>query len=293
MTVSSRTRIGHRRRAVASRLAFYLVVIMIWLYILFPLYWAFRSAISSDADLFATPVQYFPRHPTLSNFRLILNDSNFLMALFNSALVALAVTVLSLAVGVSAAYALGRFHFRGRGPVMYLVLSMTMFPQIAILGALWNMVNEVGLYDRRFALVLTYLIVTLPFTVWVLMVFFRLMPLELEHAAYIDGASPFQTFWKVMLPLAAPGIATTVVLAFISAWNEFLFAVSFIQSPENRTVPVAMYYFQPQANVGDFYIIPWGQVMAATVVATVPLVVLTLVFQRRIVSGLTGGLLMD
>lgn len=291
MTASPRGLTWRRCRVVGSRTAFYLVICLIWFYILFPLYWAFRSAISSDADLFATPVQYFPQHPTFANFRLVLGDSNFLWALLNSAMVALAVTMLSLAVGVSAAYALGRFRFRGRRPVMYLVLSMTMFPQIAILGALWNMVNEVGLYDHRFALVLTYLLITLPFTVWVLMSFFRVMPLELEQAAYIDGASPFQTLWKVMLPLAAPGIATTAVLAFISAWNEFLFAVSFLQSPENRTVPVAMYYFQPQSNVGDFYIIPWGQVMAATVVATIPLVVLTLVFQRRIVSGLTGGAL--
>jgi trehalose/maltose transport system permease protein len=291
MRFPRRGRKSRRYTITLSRVLFYPVVFLIWVYILFPFYWALRSALSPDSELFATPVQYFPRHPTLSNFRLVLNDANFTRALLNSGIVAFAVTVIGLALGGVAAYPLGRFRFRGRRPVMYLVLSMTMFPQIAILGALWNMVNQFGLYDHLYALVLVYLLTTLPFTVWVLMVFFRVMPVDLEEAAYIDGASPFQTFWKIMLPLAAPGMATAGVLALISAWNEFLFAVSFLQSPENRTVPVAMYYFQPQANVGDFYITPWGQVMAATVVATVPLVVLTLILQRRIVSGLTGGAL--
>jgi trehalose/maltose transport system permease protein len=289
MRFSRRERKSRRYRITPSRVLFYLVVFLIWAYILFPLYWAFKSALSPDTELFATPVQYFPRHPTFSNFRLILSDANFSKAFLNSGIVAFWVTLIGLVLGGVAAYPLGRFRFRGRGPVMYLVLSMTMFPQIAILGALWNMVNQLGLYDHRAALILTYLLTTLPFTVWVLTVFFRVMPAELEEAAYIDGASPFQTFRKIMVPIAAPGMATAAVLGFISAWNEFLFAVSFLQAPENRTVPVAMYYFQPQANVGDFYITPWGQVMAATVVATVPLVVLTLVMQRRIVSGLTGG----
>jgi trehalose/maltose transport system permease protein len=278
-----------KHRAFVSRVLFYVVLFLILLYVICPFYWAFRSAISPDTELFATPVQYFPQHPTFSNISLVLGNANFLKALLNSTIVALSLTSIALVMGASAAYALGRFAFRGRRPVMYLTLSMTMFPQIAVLGALWTMINRLGLYDHLFALILTYLIVTLPFAVWVLMVFFRVMPAELEQAAYVDGASPFQTFWKIMLPLAAPAMATTALLAFISAWNEFLFAVSFLQSPENRTVPVAMFYFQPQANVGDFYITPWGQVMAATVVATVPLVALTLIFQRRIIAVLTIG----
>jgi trehalose/maltose transport system permease protein len=278
---------SRRQSTILPKATFYVVLGVILLYIIFPFYWAFRSAITPDQDLFATPVQYFPIHPTLHNFQLVLSDSGFLHALLNSGIVAVSVTVLALIIGATASYALGRFHFRGRTPVLYLVLSMTMFPQVAVLGALWNMINQFGFYDHLYALVLTYLVFTLPFTVWVLTTFFRALPSELEEAAYVDGASPFQTFWKIMLPLVAPGLVTTGLLAFISAWNEFLYALSFIQSPENRTAPVAMFYFQPQANVGDFYITPWGQVMAATVVITVPLVVLTLVLQRRIVAGLT------
>ena len=278
-----------RRNTVLPKAAFYVVLEIILLYIIFPFYWAFRSAITPDADLFATPVQYFPNHPTLHNFQLVLSDTGFLTALKNSAIVAVSVTILALAIGATASYALGRFHFRGRTPVLYLVLSMTMFPQVAVLGALWNMINQLGFYDHLYALILTYLVFTLPFTVWVLTSFFRALPSELEEAAYVDGASPFQTFWKIMLPLVAPGLVTTGLLAFISAWNEFLYALSFIQSPENRTVPLAIFNFVPATNVGSNFVTPWGQMMAATVVVTVPLVVLTLIFQRRILAGLTAG----
>jgi len=279
----------HKRNTVLPKVAFYAVLTLILLYIIFPFYWAFRSAITPDADLFATPVQYFPTHPTLHNFQLVLSDSQFQRALLNSAIVAVSVTLLALAIGATASYALGRFHFTGRTPVLYLVLSMTMFPQVAVLVALWNMINQFGLYDHLYALVLTYLVFTLPFTVWVLTSFFRALPSELEEAAYVDGATPFQTFWRIMLPLVAPGLVTTGLLAFISAWNEFLYALSFIQSPENRTVPLAIFNFVPATNVGSNFVTPWGQMMAATVVVTVPLVVLTLIFQRRILAGLTAG----
>ena len=277
------------RHRLFSRVLFYLVVLIIWLYIIFPFYWAFRSAISPDTELFATPVQYFPQHPTFSNFSLVLGNSDFTKALLNSTIVAVSVSAIALVFGANAAYVLGRFGFRGRRTMMYLILSMTMFPQIAVLGALWNMINQFGFYDHLYALVLTYLVFTLPFTVWVLTTFFRALPSELEEAAYVDGASPFQTFWKIMLPLVAPGLVTTGLLAFISAWNEFLYALSFIQSPENRTVPLAIFNFVPATNVGSNFVTPWGQMMAATVVVTIPLVVLTLIFQRRILAGLTAG----
>lgn len=280
---------AHKRNAAVTKGLFYVVLAVILLYIIFPFYWAFRSAITPDKDLFATPVQYFPTNPTLTNFSQVLSDNQFLKALLNSTIVAVSVTILALLIGATASYALGRFRFRGRMPVMYLVLSMTMFPQVAVLGALWNMINQFGFYDHLYALILTYLVFTLPFTVWVLTSFFRAMPGELEEAAYVDGATPFQTFYKIMLPLVAPGLVTTGLLAFIAAWNEFLYALSFIQSPENRTVPLAIFNFVPNTNVGSNFVTPWGQEMAATVVVTIPLVVLTLIFQRRILAGLTAG----
>jgi trehalose/maltose transport system permease protein len=270
-----------------GRIGFYILLAIILVYLIFPFYWAFRSSITPDNDLFKTPVQYFPESPTLDHYRDVFENGQFMRALLNSAIVAGSVTILSLVIGAFASYALGRFKFRGRTPVLYIVLSMTMFPQIAILGSLYTMVNDLHLYNTLGALILTYLVFTLPFTVWVLTSFFQQMPRELEEAAYVDGATPLQTFYRVLLPLAAPGLVTTGLLAFIAAWNEFLYALSFTQTPENFTVTLAIFRFAP-ATPGGFEI-AWGQIMAATIIITIPLVVPTLIFQRRIVAGLTAG----
>jgi trehalose/maltose transport system permease protein len=270
-----------------QRTLFYILLAVIFAYIVFPFYWALRSSVTPPGELFLTPVHYWPVQPTLDNYIQVLTDGQFLYGLQNSAIVAISVTILSLLVGTVGAYALGRFRFPGRLPVMYLILSMTMFPSIAILGSLFDMVRRFGLYNNLLSLVITYLVFTLPFTVWVLTSFFQALPKELEEAAYVDGASPFQTLYKVMLPLVAPGMVTTGLLAFIAAWNEFLFAVSFLQTPEKRTVPLAIFLFATSSGGG--YEIPWGAIMAGTVIVTIPLIVLVLIFQNRIISGLTAG----
>ena len=294
----SRRRAFRRSRLgkILTRSPFYFLVAVIFVYALFPFLWALRSAFTPDNELFSTPLQYFPNHPTLDNFTAALQASFFRHALLNSTIVAGSVTLLSLAIGSLAAYALGRFRFRGRSAVMYLMLSMTIFPQIAILGALYTMISGFRivwfvhfphLYDTRWALIFTYLIFTLPFTVWVLTSFMRALPADLEEAAYVDGATPLQVFYKVLLPLIAPGLVTTGLLAFIAAWNEYLFALSFIQSPSKYTVPVAITSFTGAS--GNAFQTPWGQLMAATVVVTVPLIVATLLLQKRILAGLTAG----
>jgi len=270
-----------------TKLPFWLLIAVIFIYALFPFYWALRSAFTPEAQLFDTPIQYWPHDPTLANFRDTLSSSFFRKALLNSTIVAGSVTLLSLTVGSVAAYALGRFRFLGRSAVMYLMLSMTIFPQIAIIGALYTMISDFHLYDRLGALILTYLIFTLPFTVWVLTSFMRALPGDLEEAAYVDGATPLQVFYKVLLPLIAPGLVTTGLLAFIAAWNEYLYAVSFIQSPSHYTVPVAIVLFTPSS--GNAFQFPWGTVMAATIVVTLPLIAATLILQRRILAGLTAG----
>ena len=296
-------RVRRLRRSPAGRLVqrlpFYLLVLLIFIYALFPFYWALKSAFTPDADLFNTPVQYFPSNPTLHQFREVLSSHFFLRALLNSTAVAGSVTLLGIVVGSLAAFALGRFRFRGRSVTLYLMLSMTIFPQIAILGALYTMFTNfhvwfihLHLYDRAtgpflWALILSYMIFTLPLTVWVLTSFMRALPKDLEEAAYIDGATPLQVFYKVLLPLIAPGLVTTGLLAFIAAWNEFLYALSFEQSTEHYTVPLAMVNFVGKS--GSTFQVPWGQLMAATVVVTVPLIVLTLLLQRRILAGLTAG----
>ncbi len=270
-----------------TKLPFWLLIAAIFMYALFPFYWAVRSAFTPEARLFDTPLEYFPSHPTLANFRGALSASFFQDALINSTIVAGSVTLLSLAIGSLAAYALGRFRFHGRAAVLYLMLSMTIFPQIAILGALYTMINSFHLYDKLGALILSYLIFTLPFTVWVLTSFMRALPGDLEEAAYVDGATPLQVFYKVLLPLIAPGLVTTGLLAFIAAWNEYLYALSFIQSPDKYTVPLAITSFV--SPTGSAFAVPWGQIMAATVIVTLPLITATLILQRRILAGLTAG----
>ena len=269
------------------RVPFYLLIAIIFVYALFPFYWVIRSSFTPEVNLFQTPVKYWPAHPTLENYRQALSAGFFQHALLNSTIVAGAVTLLSLAIGSFAAYALGRFRFHGRSFVLYLMLSMTIFPQIAILGALYTTISKFHLYDTLGALIFTYLIFTLPFTIWVLTSFMRALPGDLEEAAYVDGATPLQVFFKVLLPLIAPGLVTTGLLAFIAAWNEYLYALSFIQSPNKYTVPLAITSFV--LPTGSAFAVPWGAIMAATVIVTLPLILLVLILQKRILAGLTAG----
>jgi len=271
---------------IVRRVPFYLLVALIFFYALFPFFWVIRSAFTPEADLFITPIRYIPTHPTLANFRDALSSGDFQHALLNSTIVAGSVTLIALALGSLAAYALGRISFRGRSVALYLMLSMTIFPQIAILGALYTIITRFHLYNSLKALIFSYMLLVIPLTVWVLTSFMRALPRDLEEAAYVDGATPFQTFYRVILPLVAPALVTTGLLAFIAAWNEFLFALSFTLTPDKHTVPVAIATFQGTSSA---FVYPWGEVMAATLIVTVPLIALTLILQKRILAGLTAG----
>lgn len=268
-----------------NRVLFWALIVLIVLYTIFPFYWAIVSSIKPGDELFATPAGYWPSRIDFKNYQDVLTNPDFLKALFNSAVTAISTVLIALVVGAITAYAMGRLRFRGRTFFLYLILAMTMFPSIAILGSLFQMIRAFGLYNRTPALIFAYMTFTLPFTVWVLTNFFKAMPGELEEAAYVDGATPFQTFYMVLLPLAAPGLVTTGLLAFISAWNEFLYALTFTQDFQARTVPVAIATFTGATE----YELPWGRIMAASIIVTVPLIVLVLFFQRRIIAGLTAG----
>ena len=273
------------RRNLIINILFWLIVLFIAFYTLFPFYWAIVSSLTPASDLFNTPVRYFPERPTFAAYMTVFRNGDFRIALINSAFVSITTVVLSLVIGSFGAYALGRLRFRGKSLVLYTILSMTMFPSIAILGSLFTMVRALGIYNTPWALILTYMTFTLPFTVWVLTNFFKSLPLELEQAAYVDGATPFQTFYLILLPLTAPGLVTTGLLAFINAWNEFLYALTFTVGPKARTAPVAVASFGGEQQ----FEIPWADIMAAAVVVTIPLVLLVLFFQRRLVEGLTAG----
>lgn len=268
-----------------QRIVFYGLVIFIAIYALFPFYWAFTTSFKTENEMFQKAT-YIPQNPTLKNYRYVLESDRFLLSLRNSALVSSLTSFLSLVVGSFAAYALGRLRFKGQTILLYIVLSMTMFPAISILSGLYTIVKQFGLYGTPFALVATYPVFTLPFTVWVLTSFFRGLPGEIEQAAIVDGASYAQTFWYILLPLTAPALVTTGLLAFVSSWNEYLFALNFtFTNPNAQTVTVAIAKF----TGFEAYQEPVAEIMAAAMFVTIPLLLLVLIFQNRIVAGLTAG----
>jgi len=274
-----------RRSRVVGRVLFWLLVLAIFVYLMFPFYWALVSALKTQAELIQTPATLWPNNPVLTNFRSVLSNDRFIRALLNSTIVAGAVTLLSLVVGSFAGYALGKMRFRGKEPSLYVILAMTMFPQIAVLAGLYAVIRVLGMPAIP-SMILSYLLFTLPFTVWVLTSFFRELPDSLLQAAQVDGATLFQSFRLVLLPLAAPAMVTTGLLAFIQAWNEYLFALTFtIIDEASRTVPVAIALFTGEIARQE----PFGEIMAAAVIVTIPLVLLVLIFQQRIVAGLTAG----
>ncbi|BCL72154.1 trehalose/maltose ABC transporter permease [Vibrio nigripulchritudo] len=265
-----------------SRALFYLLVIIIALYTLFPFYWSIVSSFKQGANLFK--VEFFPTIHW-DNYISVLSNGTFIRNIFNSLFVATAVVVLSLVLSVTAAYALGRVNFKGRTAMLMAILSVSMFPQVVILSGLLGMINLLGLYNTLWALIVSYMIFTLPFTVWVITTFMKELPQELEDAARMDGCSTMRIITHVFFPILAPALVSTGLLAFIAAWNEFLFALTFVLNDEVRTVPVAIALISGASR----YELPFGAIMAASVIVTVPLVVLVLIFQRKIVSGLTAG----
>ena len=272
-------------RKTIGQILFYLLIGVIFVYLMFPFYWAFISSLKSEGELIATPATFWPREVVWTNYVAIFSNTDFLRGLLNSLIVASVATMLSLVIGAFAGFALGKMRFRGKSPTLYAILAMTMFPQVAVLAGLYAVIRFLNM-PTTISLILSYLIFTLPFTVWVLTAFFRGLPVSLLQAAQVDGATFMQTFVQILLPLTAPALVTTGLLAFINAWNEYLFALTFTSTdPGARTVPVAIAQLSGQIARQE----PVGEKMAAALVVTVPLVVLVLVFQNRIVEGLTAG----
>jgi trehalose/maltose transport system permease protein len=266
-----------------KNVAFYLLVLVIVVVSVFPFYYAILTSFESGTALFR--VNYWPETFSLQNYVNVLTTGSFPRNLWNSLFISTVVVVISLALGVTASYALARVHFRGRSLLLLTILSVSMFPQIAVLAGLFELIRFLGIFNTPWALIFSYMIGTLPFTVWILTTFVRDLPVEIEEAAIVDGASPWVIITKVFMPLMWPALVTTGLLAFIGAWNEFLFALTFTSNNDQRTVPVAIALLSGNTQ----YEIPWGNIMAASVIVTVPLVVLVLIFQRKIISGLTAG----
>lgn len=262
---------------------FYLLVLVIVVVSVFPFYYAILTSFKSGTDLFR--INYWPTSFSLNNYFNVLNTGSFPRNLLNSVFISSVTVLLALFLAITASFALSRVRFRGRGLLLMTILGVSMFPQMAVLAGLFELIRFLGIYNTPWALVFSYTIFTLPFTVWVLTTFMRDLPVEIEEAAIVDGATPWVIITRVFMPLMWPALVTTGLLAFIGAWNEFLFALTFTSSNDTRTVPVAIALLSGSTQ----YEIPWGNIMAASVIVTVPVVVLVLIFQRKIVSGLTAG----
>ena len=250
---------------------------------LIPFYWLVNTSLKKGASL--SKGELFPSQPTFENYLTVFQNPEFLLALRNSVIIAVVTTTVALVFASFAAYALARLKMRRKAMILTLILSVTTFPAIAIAAPMFSIWREIGLYDTLLGLIIPKLTFALPLAIYTLTSFFREIPRELEESAYMDGATPFTAFRKVILPLAVPGLATTAILVFISVWNEFLLAVTLTTSPEARPVPVAIAFFSGTSEFDQ----PLGTISAASVIITIPLVILVLVCQKRIVSGMTAG----
>jgi len=270
-------------RPLPERLFWRFTVLIVVVYALLPVAWLASLSLKPPGDL--ADGRFVPRAVSLEHYLAVFRDPQFPAALGNSLGIGLIATLIAVVFGALAAYAIVRLRFPGRNAVLVGALAVAMFPPIAIIGPIFDLWRLLGLFDTWAGLVVPYMTLTLPLAIWTLAAFFREIPWELEHAARVDGATPFTAFRRVILPLAAPGVFATAILVFVFAWNDFLFAAALTSTTASRTVPAAIAFFTGSSR----FELPTGAIAAASVVVTVPVTVLILVFQRRIVTGLTAG----
>jgi multiple sugar transport system permease protein len=258
-------------------------LILIWA--LFPLLWMISLSFKDPNTFRSAAPTFFPKQWVWTNYKTVFSDSLFTSALRNSIGISLIATALAVVVAMFAAYAIARLDFPGKRFLLSMALGIAMFPQAALVGPLFNMWRNLGIYDTWLGLIIPYLTFALPLSIWTMSAFFRQIPWEMEKAAQVDGATAWQAFRRVIVPLAAPGVFTTAILTFFFCWNEFLLAISLTSTNRARTVPAALSFFTGASQFQS----PVTAIMAAAVVVTIPVVIIVLVFQRRIVAGLTAG----
>jgi multiple sugar transport system permease protein len=272
------------KRSGTYRILYGSLVIVTVCVMVFPFVWQVLTSLKSPGEMFQTPPSLLPEKLHIQNYRDVFTSGvPFHLYLRNSAVIAGMTTIVCLIIGSFASYVLARYRFRGQHFFLGILLAVAMFPQVAIISPLFLFFRDIGLLNTYPGLIIPYTTFALPLTVWILTSFFRELPRDLEDAALIDGCSPFQSFYRIIVPLAAPGMVTTAILVFIFAWNEFLFAFIFNTSNEMRTVTVGITMFP------GLHEVPWGTIFAASTIITIPLVILVLLLQGRIVQGLTAG----
>jgi ABC-type glycerol-3-phosphate transport system permease component len=265
------------------KVTWWVINVVVLLYAFIPVFWIVSLSLKDSATL--NDGNYFPTSPSGNSYAQIFSNPEFLRALVNSIGICLIATFIAIVFGTMAAYAIARLDFPGKGAIVAASLLISMFPQIALVTPLFKIETAVGIFDTWPGLIFPYVTFALPLAIYTLSAFFREIPWDLEKAAKMDGATPYQAFRQVITPLAMPGIFTTAILVFISCWNDFLFALSLTSTSNARTVPAAMSYFTGATTFEK----PTGPVAAAAVVITIPIVIFVLFFQRRIVAGLTSG----
>jgi len=261
-------------------------IIVVMFYALIPVLWLVSLSLKTPATV--SDRKFIPQSTTFDNYTTLFSgglDSPLLRPLINSVLIALIATVIAVTLASFTAYAIARLDFPGKTVILAGALAIAMFPPISVVGPLFDMWRALGLYDTYPGLIIPYLTFALPLAIYTLVAFFREIPWELEQAAQVDGATPWQAFRKVILPLAAPGVFTAAILVFIFAWNDFVFAITLTSSDRARTVPAALAFFTGESQ----FTAPTGNIAAAAVLVTIPIIVFVLIFQRRIVAGLTAG----
>jgi multiple sugar transport system permease protein len=257
--------------------------ILIILYALIPIFWIFSLSLKVGDEI--QNKQFFPRKFDLTNYASVFQTDLFTSALRNSFGIAFITTFISVVLAMFAAYGIARLDFRGKRLVLALALAITVFPVIAIATPLFNLWRSIGLYDTWLGLIIPYLSFSLPLSVYTLSAFFREIPWEMEQAAQVDGATAFQAFRKVIIPLAAPGVFTAAILTFFGIWNDFIFGITLTSSERARPVPAALAFFTGATQFQQ----PTAAIAAGAVVVTIPVIILVLLFQRKIVAGLTAG----
>jgi multiple sugar transport system permease protein len=259
------------------------LLILVWC--LLPVVWIISLSFKGPTETAAGSPQFLPKEPTTQNYSDIVENPDFRDSLINSFGIAAISTLLSVILATLAAYAIARLEFRGKRLVLSIALAIAMFPVVALVGPLFDLWRTLGLFNTWPGLIIPYMSFTLPLAIWTLSAFFREIPWEMEQAAQVDGATSWQAFRKVIVPLAAPGVFTAAILTFFFAWNEFVLALSLTSTTQARTVPAQLSFF-----VGpDPFNPPYGQLATASVLVTIPIIVIVLLFQRKIVAGLTSG----
>jgi len=264
-------------------LSTYSILIICAIFILVPILWMISTSIKIESETIIIPAKWIPEHPTLDSYKRLWTDYPFLTYLKNSFAVTFGAVIISVAFSCLAGYGVTRFNFKGKKSFVTFLLATQMFPSIMLLVPYYKVLSTFNLSDSLVGLMLVYISFTIPFCSWMMIAFCRTIPIELDEAAIIDGCGRFKVFYKIVMPVALPGIASSAIYAFISAWNEYMFAQTLLTSPDKKTIPLGV------AELNGFYKILWNDMMAASVIASIPLIIGFIFLQKYFVGGLTAG----